>query len=173
MSTLKVGTIQSTTGNTGLTIANDGTTLPKACAFSMLVNTGQSIPNTTDTQVLFQVSNFDTNSIIDLSNNRVVITTATAGLWFLSFTTRFNLTTPYRHYNEIKKNGTSIAAFEQANYSQAAQAYQSCTVSGIFNLANADVLTFFVYHAYGSNRSFNIGNGNDSVRAEGFRVGTL
>ena len=176
MSTLKVGTIQSTAGNTGLTIANDGTTLPKACAFFMSPNQNQSIANSTETQVTFEVANYDTNSIIDLSNNRVVITTATAGLWFLSFTTRLNSSVPFRHYNIIKKNGNDLVVYEQANYSQTTGAYQSCTVQGTFNLVNSDALTFFIYQGQGSTKNMqngtNSGNGVE-VSASGFRVGTL
>ena len=96
MSTLKVGTIQSTTGNTGLTIANDGTVLPKACAFQMTPTAVQAIPNQTDTQFVFGASAIDTHSIVDLSNNRVVITSATAGLYYLSFVYRLENVVPFR-----------------------------------------------------------------------------
>ena len=62
MSTLKVGTIQSTTGNTGLTIANDGTVLPKACAFQMTPTSVQTIANQTDI-IIDEPIEFDINFI--------------------------------------------------------------------------------------------------------------
>lgn len=174
MSTLKVGTIQSTTGNTGLTIANDGTVLPKACAFQMKSTVAQSIANATEVQIAFGQTNFDTNSIVDLSNNRVVITTATAGIWDLRFVSRIANTNPYRHLSFIKKNGNNLAYHEANQYTQGTGAYQSVEVNCLANLANGDVLTFFMYHAYGSARNTEVGGTNDiDIRAEGFRIGTL
>ena len=72
MSILKVGTIQSTTGNTGLTMANDGTvslTVLFKCLLLLKISESQ---NQTDTQFVFN-SSTDTHSIVDLSNNRAII----------------------------------------------------------------------------------------------------
>ena len=158
MSTLKVGTIQSTTGNTGLTIANDGTVLPKACAFQMTPTGVQTIANQTDTQFYFGQSNIDTHSITDLSNNRVVITTAT-----------------------IKKNGNVIAVFQATQYSQTTIPDSSTKVDTLVNLANSDVLTFHAWHGHGVTQSTSDDSFDNSTaatfgvnnRAEGFRIGTL
>ena len=160
MSTLKVGTIQSITGNTGLTIANDGTVLPKACAFQMKPSSAKSIPNATETLIEFQTTIFDTHSIVDLSNNRVAITTATAGIWDLRFVSRIANTVPYRHLSFIKKNGSNLAYHEANQYTQGTGGYQSVEVNCLANLANGDVLTFFMYHAYGSARNTEVGGTN-------------
>ncbi len=181
MSTLKVATIQSTTGNTGLTIANDGTVLPKACAFQIIPNTVQSIANETDTQFAFQASSIDTHSISDLSNNRVVITTATAGLWFLSFVYRLENVVPFRQSATIKKNGNVIAVFQHTQYSQTTIPDSSTKVDTLVNLANSDVLTFHAWHGHGATQNTSDDSFDNSTaatfginnRAEGFRIGTL
>ena len=181
MSTLKVGTIQSTTGNTGLTIANDGTVLPKACAFQMTPTAVQAIANQTDTPFAFGQSNIDTHSITDLSNNRVVITTATAGLWFLSFVYRLENVVPARQSASIKKNGNVIAVFQSTQYSQTTTPDSSTKVDTLVNLANSDVLTFHAWHGHGASQNTSDDSFDNSTaatfgvnnRAEGFRIGTL
>ena len=181
MSTLKVGTIQSTTGNTGLTIANDGTVLPKACAFQMTPTSVQTIANQTDTTFYFDTAGIDTHSITDLSNNRVVITTATAGLWFLSFVYRLENVVPFRQSANIKKNGNVIAVFQHTQYSQTTIPDSSTKVDTLVNLANSDVLTFHAWHGHGATQSTSDDSFDNSTaatfgvnnRAEGFRIGTL
>ena len=174
MSTLKVGTIQSTTGNTGLTIAIDGTVLPKACAFQMKPSSQKSIPNATETLIEFGTTVFDTHSIVDLGNNRVVITTATAGIWDLRFVSRIENGVPFRQISFIKKNGNNLVYHEASNYSQTTGAYQSVEANCLANLVNGDILTFHMYHGQGSAKNTEIGGTNDlDIRAEGFRVGTL
>ena len=80
----------------------------KACAFQMTPTGVQTIANQTDTTFYFGAAGIDTHSITDLSNNRVVITTATAGLWFLSFVYRLDKKVPFRQSATIKKNGNII-----------------------------------------------------------------
>tara|TARA_B100001248_G_C27202585_1_gene371986 strand:+ start:111 stop:656 length:546 start_codon:yes stop_codon:yes gene_type:complete len=181
MSTLKVGTIQSTTGNTGLTIANDGTVLPKACAFQMTPTVVQAIPNQSDTQFVFGASAIDTHSIVDLSNNRVVITSATAGLYYLSFVYRLENVVPFRQSAFIKKNGNIIAVFMSTDYSQTTIPDSSNKVDTIVNLANSDILTFHVWQGHGASQNTSDDSFDNSTalgfgqsnRAEGFRIGTL
>ena len=174
MSTLKVGTIQSTTGNTGLTIANDGTVLPKACAFKINPTSAQSIANATQVTIAFAETQIDTHSIVDLSNNRVVITAATAGLWNIRFVSRISNALPPRHISYIIKNGTTIAVEESTTYSQTTGTYGSVPVRCLVDLANGDILTFAMYHNYGSARNTELGSdGETDIRAEGFRIGTL
>ena len=72
----------------------------------------QTIANQTDTTFYFG-NGIDTHSITDLSNNRVVITTITTGLWFLSFVYRLDNVVPFRQSITIKKNGNIIAVFQQ------------------------------------------------------------
>tara|TARA_B100000035_G_scaffold102844_1_gene87274 strand:+ start:5649 stop:6194 length:546 start_codon:yes stop_codon:yes gene_type:complete len=181
MSTLKVGTIQSTTGNTGLTIANDGTVLPKACAFQMTPTSVQTIANQTDTTFYFNTAGIDTHSITDVSNNRVVITTATAGLWFLSFVYRLENVVPFRQSATIKKNGNVIAVFQATQWSQTTIPDSSTKVDTLVNLANGDVLTFHAWHGHGATQSTSDDSFDNTTtvtfgvnnRAEGFRIGTL
>ena len=181
MSTLKVATIQSTTGNTGLTIANDGTVLSKACAFKISPTSVQTIANETDTQFYFDQDEIDTHNITDLSNNRVVITTATAGLWFLSFVFRLENVVPFRQSATIKKNGNVIAVFQHTQYTQTTIPDSSTKVDTIVNLANSDILTFHAWHGHGATQSTSDDSFDNTStvgfpvnnRAEGFRIGTL
>lgn len=180
-SVLKVNEIQSTAGNTGFTIATDGTPLPKACAFQMTPTGVQTIANQTDTTFYFGAAGIDTHSITDLSNNRVVITTATAGLWFLSFVYRLDNVVPFRQSATIKKNGNIIAVFQATQYSQTTIPDSSTKVDTLVNLANSDVLTFHAWHGHGATQSTSDDSFDNSTaatfgvnnRAEGFRIGTL
>jgi hypothetical protein len=168
-SILKVNEIQSTSGNTGFTIATDGTPLPKACAFQMYASSAQSITGSTEMTYEWDTVGFDTHSITDASNNRVVITDATAGIWFLSFTSRLNNSVPFRHINYIKVNSNTPIMFEETMYSQTTGASSSCTASGFTSLVSGDVIIGRIYQQHSTtNTEYGISAG----RLEGFRIGT-
>ena len=180
-SILKVNEIQSTAGNTGLTIATDGTPLPKACAFQITPTAVQAIANQTDTQFVFNSAPIDTHSIVDLSNNRVVITSATAGLYYLSFVYRLENVVPFRQSATIKKNGNVIAVFQHTQYSQTTIPDSSTKVDTLVNLVNNDILTFHAWQGHGASQNTSDDSFDNSTaatfgvnnRAEGFRIGTL
>lgn len=179
MSTLNVTNIKSADGTSGLSIANSTgvITLPsapliKACAFKMHPSGNQSMGNGAETAFAFGTAAIDTNSIVDLSNNRVVITAATAGLWWLSFTTRLKNSSPQRHVIYIKVNGSSKFTFEENQSGDGTTSgSQSLATGGIFGLSSGDILTYHLYHNQGSARDIEFGV--DSSRAEGYRIGTL
>jgi len=171
-SILKVNEIQHTGGTSAMTIASNGIVNPKACAFQMYSSVAQSISNGTETTYAFNVTTFDTNSIIDLSNNRVVITSDTAGLWFLSFTSRLNSSAPPRHINYIKVGSTTPIMFEQYSEGGAVTSgSSSCTASGLVSLASGDVVIGRLYMDHGGNRYTE--TGISAGRLEGYRIGTV
>lgn len=174
-SILKVNEIQHTGGTSALTVASDGIINPKGCAFYMYQDTAQSVSNTTETAIQFQVELFDTHgSVVNLAQNRVDFPSGTEGIWYISFTWRLSSTIPYRHIAYVNKNNTSSSSaagylkFEQGNYSQTTGSSQSCTASGLVSLAAGDYLTFTGFHAYGSAR--NTAPGKSDTYVSGFRV---
>ena len=171
-SILKVDEIQNTGGTTGLTIDSSGFILPKAVAFQMHQTSAQSLSDSTETQYTFDASSIDTNSIVDLTNNRVVITAATAGLYWLSFTSRLNSSAPPRQVNYIKVGGSTKLMFEEnSGASAGTTGSQSVTAAGLVSLSSGDVLTYHVYHTHGSSR--NTETGVSAGRAEGYRIGSV
>jgi hypothetical protein len=171
-SILKVNEIQHTGGTSAMTIASNGIVNPKACVFQMYSSAVQSIPTSTETTYAWNVTTFDTNSIVDLSNNRVVITSDTAGLWFLSFTSRLKNSAPPRHINYIKVNNNVAVMFEQYSEGGAVTSgSSSCTASGLVSLSSGDVVIGRLYMDHGSSRDTE--TGISAARLEGYRIGTV
>jgi hypothetical protein len=171
-SVLKVDAIQNTAGTSALTIDSSGFTLPKAVAFQMHPSANQSMADASETAFAFGTTTIDPASIVDLSNNRVVITAATAGLWWLSFTCRLKNSAPPRQVVYIKVGGSTKLMFEEnSGASAGTTGSQSVTASGLWNLSSGDALTYAVYHSHGSARD--IEYDLSSSRAEGFRIGSI
>jgi len=170
-SVLKVDAIQNTAGTSALTIDSNGFILPKAVAFQMHPTSTQTLTNGAEGQIAFQASNIDPNSIVDLSNNRVVITAATAGLYWLSFTLRLKNSAPARIVNYIKVNGTQTLVGEENSNTSGTTGSQSNTVSGLVSLSSGDALTYHIFHNHGADRDTESGVVNS--RAEGYRLGSI
>jgi len=171
-STLRVNELQNLNGNTGITIDTSGFIKPKVVAFQMHPSANQSLPNGAETAFAFGTASIDPASITDVANNRVVITDATAGLWWLSFNARIKNSAPPRQVVYIKVNGTTIYNFEEnSGASAGTNGSQSVAVSGLHNLSSGDAITYAVYHNHGSSRDIEFAL--SSSRAEGYRVGTL
>ena len=168
---LDLATIKDSTGtNTAMTIDSSGFVKAKTCAFRMHQSTAQSLSHATNTTLTFDTSDIDTASIIDLTNNKVVITAATAGLWYLDFTFCMTNTIAFRQTAFIYVNGTAIARHEPPAYSQTTGAYPSANVHTLHELSSGDEITFTGYHAYGSARSTYADAGLSTV-AQGYRIG--
>ena len=170
-SVLKVDAIQNTAGTSALTIDSGGFILPKAVAFQMHPTSSQTLTNGVEAQIAFQASNIDTNNIVDLSNNRVVITAATAGLYWLSFTFRLSNSAPARIVNYVKVNGTQKLVGEENSNTSGTTGSQSNTVSGLVSLSSGDALTYHIFHNHGADRVNETGVTN--IRAEGYRIGSV
>jgi len=176
-SDLNVDTIKNTSGTTAMTINSSGVVtapagiIPKSCAFQMHPTSTQTLTNGAEGQIEFQASNIDTNSIVDLSNNRVVITAATAGLYWLSFTFRLSNSAPARIVNYIKVNGTQTLVGEENSNTSGTTGSQSNTVAGLVSLSSGDALTYHIFHNHGAERVNETGVTN--TRAEGYRIGSV
>lgn len=169
-SILGVETLQHTNGTTAATIDSNGFVKAKTCAFRMHQSTAQSLTNNAVTTLTFDNSDIDTASIIDLTNNKVVITAATAGLWYLDFTFCMDDTVSFRQTALIAVNGTHVARHERGYYSQTTGAYPSANVHTLHELSSGDEITFLAFHAYGSARSTYVDAGL-STFAQGYRIG--
>lgn len=145
-----------------------GADAPASVAFQMHPTAPQTLTDSVEAQYQFQASDIDTNSIVDLGNNRVVITEETAGLYWLSFTSRLSNSAPARVVNYIKVNGSSKLLFEENSNTSGTTGSQSNTVSGLVSLVSGDVITFHVFHNHGTDRDTEAGV--VSARAEGYRV---
>lgn len=145
-----------------------GADAPASVAFQMHPTSTQTLTDGVQTQYEFQASNIDTNSIVELANNRVVITEATAGLYWLSFTSRLLSSAPARVVNYIKVNGVTKLVFEENSTTSGTTGSQSNTVAGLVSLSSGDELTFHVYHNHGSDRDTEINVEN--ARAEGYSI---
>lgn len=170
-SELGVQTIQHTNGTEAATIGSDGLFKAHTCAFRMYQNTAQSLSNAVVTVLDFTHTALDSDNLVDLTNNKVVITAATAGLWYLDVTWRIENTVPFRGAAYIEINGVRKSSFEQANYSQTTGAYQSHNSHLIADLASGDEVTFHAYQAYGSAR--NTEDGESNTFAQGYRIGRV
>ena len=172
-SILKVTEIQDpTNSNSAATIGSDGLFKARTCAFRMYPNAAQSLAHGTVTVLTFTNTSFDSDNLVDLSNNKVVITAATAGLWYLDVTFRMSNTVAYRQTTQILVNGSAIVQGEQGFYSQTTGAYPSCNAHTLHELSSGDEITFTGYQAYGSARNTYV-NGGLSTFAQGYRIGMI
>ena len=139
--------------------------------FRLIKSAGnQSISNNSTTEVTWGTANIDTDSIADLSNNRVVITAATAGIWWIGCGLYYSARAT-RHILYIYKNGSNYVAFEHAHNSTSSSTYP--TVFGgasIMQVTTGDTISISTYHNYGS--SINITDGSSGTWFNGFRVST-
>ena len=75
MSKIFVDTIEPKTSGGAIDI--------KPCTFAMTSGTAQSLANSSQTTLTFDRIMHDSHSIVDLTNNKIVITDATQGIWFI------------------------------------------------------------------------------------------
>ena len=150
--TIQSGTIKGADGtNTAMTISNDGTVLHANGAVptcQMFHNTTQtSIAQTTWTQVLLNSENFDTHTMGDTSNNRINITTATAGIYHCFGQLRiYGSGSHARFIAAIRKNGTSAFCQAEANNNESSNNKYTClNFSSIETFSNGDHISLWYY----------------------------
>ena len=130
----------------------------------------QTISHNSTTVVTWQSTTIDTNSIADLSNNRVNITAATAGKWWIGAGLYYS-GRAQRNIMYIYKNGSNVAGFESAVGSGNASAYPTAYGSAaVITVADGDNISIATYHNYGSN--LNVTDGNSGTWFNGFRITT-
>ena len=103
---LKVDTIQSSGGTTGLTIGSNGLIKPKNIAFQVqAIDTDQSVSAATVTKIQWQSVELDTASYWDSTNHRY--TPQVAGHYMFGGCVRFNVSSVMKYANAaIYKNGS-------------------------------------------------------------------
>jgi len=148
-------TIDLTTKITGtLPIANGGTGNIIKPYFRIQKTAGndQSTPNGSTVTVAWQEAVYDTANIADFTNNRVNITSATEGLWYV----QANIMTDILNFRQIvslRKNGSTIARFERATQTVANNGSRNpnLSVNTIIEVANGDNLDVSYISINGTN----------------------
>ena len=88
-----------------LPVANGGAA--STPIFQISSTASQSIPNNSSTQLTFNTANIDTHSITDVANNKVTITSATAGYYMLHAKWTVDNYSPFRSLVEIRINNVT------------------------------------------------------------------
>ena len=152
----------------------------KPCTFAMTSNTAQSLPNSSQTTITFDRTMHDSHSIVDLSNNKVVITAETQGIWFLRAQWTFDNTCPDRRQCSIRvtpdKFGSSYLVITEDNRNGDTTGVNPATVASYIGLLESgDSVYVTAYHTYGSSRN-TVGSSGTSQNynfLRGFRIGQL
>ena len=172
MSQINVDTIAPTT--TG------GVVNLKPCTFAMTSGSAQSLPNGAQTTITFDRTMHDSHSIVDLANNKVVITSATEGIWFLQAQWTFDNTCPDRRQCSIRvspdKFGSSYLVITEDNRNGDTTGVNPATVASYIGLLESgDEVYVTAWHSYGSSRNTqpSTGTSQNYTFFRGFRIGQL
>ena len=179
MSKIETNTIAPSTGTT-LTIGESGDTVQLGTgatqsgfggtntpAFALHKTSQQSFSTGAVTTVTWDASSIDTDSGVDLTNNKYVVPTGKGGTYFLNY----HLGADYgsRWIIGIKINGT--VKLESDKSLDNSGVYTMYTVSGIISLSAGDEITATYYASAGTG---NIRHQNTSTakltRLEGYRL---
>jgi len=138
-----------------LPVANGGTGLSSAITtpyFKLTKNGGQSTPNGATVTVTWQNTIYDTSSIVSISNDRVIITSATAGLYFVGASVETNILN-FRQIIGLRKNGSALARSEVATQTVANNGSRAPTINvhTIIEMANTDYLDVTYISVNGTN----------------------
>jgi hypothetical protein len=138
------GSLAVNKGGTGATIS--------CPAFQLKKTSDQSTSSGVTVTVSWEAANIDTQNLADLGNNRVTITTATAGLWYVGVNLA-QKTLNFRARVGILKNGSTFAIAENATHTVANNGSRlpSIFTSNIVSLANGDHLTWNYIPINGAN----------------------
>jgi hypothetical protein len=152
MSTLKVGAIQSATGNTSITLANDGTTTlasPPSIS-SPIILSAYSINNVSAASVIpYNQISIDTANAHDTSTSRYTV--PRAGYYEVSFNYLLRNCTS-GHRTNVRVNGTpanvgwSASAPEKALVWTYLSGEVNISASTIVQCAQSDILDVHLYY---------------------------
>ena len=170
---LKVDTIQSSGGTTGLTIDSSGYLFAKLPHFCIKQTTVQSFDSSQYNRVAFQNTVADTHSFADLANDRINFTSTTAGVYQVHFGGKMENISSARVGYWIRKEGVAntgpyIGYFEAESSSAS---YIFPTFSFIFPFAAGDFLELDLYHTHGSARNSYIAGAELGFFMSGVRIG--
>ena len=119
-------------------------------AFQMSATSNQSISNGTQTTVAFDSILFDTDSGVDLSNNKYVIPTGKGGKYYLYACIRRNAWTSTRSYISFRVNGSDVYYAENGN-----DTFQTVYGFITLNLSASDEILVQYYHDNGGTQNLN------------------
>jgi len=172
MSTLAVDIIEPKTSGGAVNL--------KPCTFAMTSNSAQSLPNASQTTLTFDRTMHDSHSIVDLANNKIVITSATQGIWFIQAQWTFDNTCPDRRQCNIRvspdKFGSSYLTIVEDNRNGDATGINPATVATYIGLLESgDSVYVTAYHSYGSARNTqpSTNTSQNYTFLRGFRIGEL
>ena len=156
ISNIRVPAISSSTGNSALTIAADGTFLPQKvpCAFMYRNASGGNASASSWTKIPFDAEEFDVGSIADTSDSRFEFTTATAGIYFFSASIRITQTSILNRFIlAIRKNGgTYLGQTEIGVPDITGSLYPQIQADTIVSVADGDYVDA-AYYITGGNTS--------------------
>jgi hypothetical protein len=162
-------TIDLTTKITGtLPVANGGTGNIIKPYFKLQKSGNQATPNGATVTVTWETTVYDTASIVDLTDNRVNITSATEGLWYVQANIMTD-TLNFRQVVDLRKNGSGLARFERATQTVANNGSRAPNISAntIVEVANGDYLDVSYISVNGTN---NISNAASGTYFYGWRI---
>lgn len=172
MSQINVDTIAPTTTGGAVNL--------KPCTFAMAQGSAQSLANNTQTTLTFDRTMHDSHSIVDLTNNKIVITAATAGIWFIQAQWTFDSTCADRRQCNIRvspdKFGSSYLVVSEDNRNGDGTGVNPATVGSYLGLLESgDEVYVTAWHSYGSSRNTqpSTGTSQNYTFFRGFRIGQL
>ena len=152
-SILKVSEIQDpTNGNTAATIDSSGYLFAKLPHFLMRNTSAQSIPDSAYTRAEFNDSVLDTHSFVDLTNNKIVFNSTTAGVYQINFGGKVNNASAARIGYWLRKEGVMNTGPYLGYFEIEADAsnYAYPTFSFIHKFESDEFLELDMYHTHGS-----------------------
>ena len=172
MSKIFVDTIEPKTSGGAIDI--------KPCTFAMTSGTAQSLANSSQTTLTFDRIMHDSHSIVDLTNNKIVITDATQGIWFIQAQWSFDNAMSDRRQCNIRvspdKFGSSYLTIAEYNRNGDTTGGNPATVASYLGLLESgDSVYVTAYHTYGSakNTQESTGTSQNYNFLRGFRIGQL
>ena len=172
MSQINVDTIAPTTTGGAVNL--------KPCTFAMTSGSAQSLSNSSQNTLTFDRTMHDSHSIVDLANNKIVITDATEGIWFIQAQWTFDNSMSDRRQCNIRvspdKFGSSYLTIAEYNRNGDTTGGNPATVASYLGLLESgDSVYVTAYHTYGSARNTqpSTGTSQNYNFLRGFRIGQL
>jgi hypothetical protein len=136
-------------------------------AFSTYRNATLSISNSTDTIIVFDTEDFDTDSAYNVSDGKFTVPSGKAGKYFFHAFTRYQYaSSDLKNFNmQIEVNGSRVAQINVRG-----STYTSISCSTLENLSAGDYVQIKVQHDIGSATEITSIAGYNGF--SGFRIGT-
>ena len=134
-------------------------------AFSIAKDSNQATSAGANNIITWQVTNFDTHSGVDLTNNKYVVPTGQGGKYFLSLQVSFNYSA--RYILGIWKNGSPIRELDTTGTGS----FSGFSFNAVLDLSAGDEINNYYYSvsSTGNIREEN-STGTQITRFEGFRL---